>query len=65
VGIPKVTQICAKEINVKSFLCTLLSSGGTVPHVLTATFPRESPPILTGGWMGPRASLQVLEKREK
>lgn len=52
-GIPKVTMICAKEIKVKSFLCTSLRSGGTGPHILTATFRRESPPVLAeqeAGW---------------
>jgi len=53
VDIPKVTLICAKEIKEKSFLCTSLRSGGIVPHILTATFPTDSPPVLTeqeAGW---------------
>jgi len=32
---------------VKSFLCISLRLGGRVPHILTAIFPRESPPVLT------------------
>ena len=65
-GIPKVTLICAKEIKVKSLLCTSLRSGGTVPYILTATIPRESPPLLTeqeAGW-GPEPVCRSW-RREK
>jgi hypothetical protein len=48
-------------------LCTSLRSGGIVPHILTATFPGESHPlpIEQEAGVGPRASLQVLEKGKK
>jgi hypothetical protein len=47
--------------------CTSLRSGGRVPHILTATFPGESAPVLTEqkAGVGPKASLQVLEKETK
>ena len=51
---------------VKSFLCTSLRSGGIVPHILTATLPRESPPVLTeqeAGW-GPEPVCRSW-RREK
>ena len=65
-GVPKVTLIRAKEIKVKLFLCTSLRSGGTGPHILTATFRRESPPLLTEQEAGGAHSQSAgLEKRKK